>query len=184
MTKANYYYYLTTGGTDTNLQLFSLRKAWRCWRDLISEYADSGENTCDLKEKCVFALATLGLSISQLLGQNEAMPRSKVRFPIEIFNDLVDEHGLDRKLKDDFQRFNCLYNGCRHFGKTTTGKGYESTDQLTFKVAKECFEFGLTVWRTVISIYQNAEGSVLYDFDLEFAMEEEEAWWEDKGVVS
>lgn len=125
-----------------------------------------GENTKDLKERCVFILATLGLSISQLLGQNDPSFESDVRPPFRIFNAFVDAHGLDPNLKTRFERFNDLYNGCRHFGKTTTGTGYLRVDQLTYQVAKECFEFGMEVWQTVINVYRNEEDSDLDDFDL------------------
>lgn len=162
---ADKYYYLTSEGADTNLQLYSLRQALRLWRDLQNDYANYGEATEDLKERCVFALATLGLSISQLLGQNEPLPAGDVRVPKAIFLEFVDVHRLDPTLKSRFERFNYYYNGCRHFGLTTSGKGYKRTDELTFELAKECFEFGLEVWRVVVDVWRRTKGADLEEFD-------------------
>lgn len=167
-----YYYYLTTGGEDTNLQLYSFRQAKNYWNELCEEYTQSGENTVDLRERCVFVLATLGLSISQLLGQNNPTVQNKVPYPIDVFFDFVDAHGLEPGLKDEFKRFNYFCNGCRHFGRTTSGRGYQPVNELTFQVAKECYEFGLKVWRTIIRVYDSEEESDLAEF-IEDELEDE-----------
>ena len=164
------YFHLDTAavnGEDTNLQLYSLRKARRNWAKLVRDYAEYGDDTDYLRERCVFVLATLGLSISQLLGQNDPSVGADVRYPIQIFNAFVDAHGLDADLKRQFERFNYFYNGCRHFGKTTTGKGYKRIEEVTFPVARECYEFGLTVWRTVIGVYRDEVGNELDDLDVD-----------------
>ena len=163
-TMTNYYYHLITEGEDTNLQLYSFRQAKRYWNELRNEYAEFGENTEHLKERCVFVLATLGLSISQLLGQNNPTVQKDVPYPIDVFFEFVDAHGLDPSLKDDFKRFNYFYNGCRHFGRTISGKGYQRINQLTFQVAKECYEFGLRVWTIIIRVYDQDEESDLEEF--------------------
>ena len=124
-------------------------------------------NVENLKERCVFVLATLGLSISQLLGQNDPAIRDKVRYAIQIFDDFVDAHGLNPHLKTRFKQFNYFYNGCRHFGKTTGGAGYTRIDELTFPVAKECFEFGMEVWKTVIGVHRKEDESKLDELDLD-----------------
>ena len=64
-----YYYHLDSTGEYTNVQLYSLRQAKRYWRKIQKDYQKYGEHTENLKERCVFVLATLGLSISQLLGR-------------------------------------------------------------------------------------------------------------------
>ena len=159
-----HYYYLTSEGEDTNLQLHSFRQAKHYWRELRRDYAELAEDTEDLKERCVFVLATLGLSISQLLGQNYANLQKTVPYPIDLFTEFVDTHGLDPALKDEFETFNYFYNGCRHFGRTTSGKGHHRVNELTFSVAKNCFEFGLKVWRTVVQVYQQDGESDLEEF--------------------
>ena len=162
-----HYYHLDSLGEDTNLQLYSLRQARKYWADVQTDYAKYSEGTQRLKERCVFILATLGLSISQLLGQNNPSESKDVPYPIQIFDDFVVAHNLDPQLKTRFQRFNYFYNGCRHFGRTTTGAGYNRIDQLSFDVAQECFIFGLEVWKIVIGVYRQQENSCLDEFDIE-----------------
>jgi hypothetical protein len=161
------YYCATSYGDETNLQLYSLRVAKQQWDLLKLAYAEHGESTRDLKERCVLVLAVMGLSVSQLLGQNEPTPGTRVDFPIDIFNRFVDAHGLDQDLKARFARFNGFYNGCRHFGTTTTGSGYEGVDDLTFVETEQCYEFGLEVWRTVVEVWQKEKDSQLRDFEPE-----------------
>ncbi len=162
-----HYYRLDSSGEDTNLQLYSLRQARKYWRELRHDYAQDGEVSENLRERCVFILATLGLSISQLLGQNEPTPGGKVRYPIEIFKDFVNAYGLDPNLIERFERFNYFYNGCRHFGATTTGAGYSRVNQLTYERAIKCFEFGIDVWRTVIGVFRDELGADLEEFNID-----------------
>ncbi|MAS92652.1 MAG: hypothetical protein CMO55_05590 [Verrucomicrobiales bacterium] len=162
------YYHLSTSGEDTNLQLYSYREAKRGWDSLYREYEKYGDEADDLKERCVFVLATLGLSISQLLGQNNPDVGERVPYPRNIFFNLVDTHQLDPRLKEKYNRFNYFYNGCRHFGVTLNDSAHNKIDELTFKVASECFEFGLEIWRIVINIYAadpENDLSELFTFD-------------------
>lgn len=162
-----HYYHIDSEGEDTNLQLHAYRHAKDLWEKLQKEYNEFGDETEQLKERCVLVLATLGLSISQLLGQNNPTPGKDVPYPIEIFGDFVEAHRLDPKLRCRFERFNYFYNGCRHFGRTTGSKGYERIDELTVAVAQECYQFGLEVWRTVIAVYRAEEGSDLNELSEE-----------------
>jgi hypothetical protein len=114
-----YYYYLDSAGEDTNLQLFSFIQAKRYWKALERDYAEFGEDTPQMKERCVFVLATMGLSISQLLGQNNPNENKDVPYPIDIFKSFVKTYGLNEHLINEFCQFNYFYNGCRHFGRTT-----------------------------------------------------------------
>lgn len=91
------YFHLDTAGVDgedTNLQIYSLRKAKRDWAELVRDYAKYGDETDNLRERCVFVLATLGLSISQLLGQNDPDVGADVRHPIQIFDAFVEGNGV------------------------------------------------------------------------------------------
>jgi hypothetical protein len=162
-----HYYHLDSSGEHTNLQLYSLRQARKYWAELQADYVADREETERLKERCVFILATLGLSISQLLGQNNPSAGKDVPRPIRIFNCFVAAHHLDKKLKKRFKQFNYFYNGCRHFGLTTKGAGYDTIDQLTYDKARECFDFGMEVWRTVVGVYRRQEDSHLDEFDVD-----------------
>lgn len=161
-----HYYHLDSSGEETNLQLYSLRQAKKYWKELNTDYMEFGEDTVLLKERLVFILSSIGLSISQLLGQNDPILTDANRYPIQIFNAFVDEHELDQELKTKFEKFNYFYNGCRHFRKTISGSEYTKIDQITFEVAKDCFSFGLEVWKTVIGVYRNEQDSDLEEFDL------------------
>ena len=56
---------------STNLQLYSLKQAARCWNELSSDFSKYKESEIkDLQERLVFIVNCLGLSVSQLLGQN------------------------------------------------------------------------------------------------------------------
>jgi len=163
----SYYYYLNSDGPDTNLQLYSLHQAKRYWRDLRFDYLHDGDKTADLKERCVFVVAVMGLSISQLLGQNPVELSGRVDFPVPLFERLVDHHGLDSQLKQDFQKFNTYYNACRHFGRTVDGSGYERIDSLDYKLTEWLYNFGVRVWMTVIQIYAKDEGIEFEEFVIE-----------------
>ena len=161
-----HYYHLDSTGEHTNLQLYCLKQAKKYWEELQSECAEYAEETQALRERCVFVLATLGLSISQLLGQNNPALQNEVPYPIDIFNQFVDAHGLDPNLKVRFRRFNYFYNGCRHFGRTTGTHGYDRVDQLSYPVARECYEFGLEVWQTVVRVFRKEPGADLEELNL------------------
>jgi hypothetical protein len=147
--------------------LYSLKqtiKYWECLKHDLKEYGN--KDTLNVTERCVFILGNLGLSISQLLGQNNPKPTRDVPSPQKIFSAFVDEHGLDLELKSRFDRFNYFYNGCRHFGLTKSGKGYYKIDQLTLPVMQECYEFGLELWKIVISVFQKDPENDLDEFRL------------------
>lgn len=162
-----HYYHLDSGGEHTNLQLYSLKQAIRTWKELAAEVQKYGDEVENIRERCVFVLATLGLSISQLLGQNNPTPSGSVPSPLDLFRSFVQHHALSQDLVERFERFNYFYNGCRHFGKTTTGRGYRSVDELSFAVAQECYEFGLEVWSVVIEVFRGKRDSDLDEFDIE-----------------
>jgi hypothetical protein len=162
------YYYRDTSGPDTNLQIYALRRAKEEWWELDYEIAQVGESgVCDLKERCVFVLAILGLSISQLLGQNNPSPSESVPFPIDLFKAFVNAHNLDSSLIAQFESFNRAYNGVRHFGTTTSGKGHAEADSLTFQAAKRHYEFGLRVWKEVIAVFCKDASNELDDLDID-----------------
>ena len=162
------YYHLDTSGEDTNLQLYSLKQAMTYWEQLERDLEQHGEDAPNVRERCVFVLSNLGVSISQLLGQNNPNPSGCVPYPRDLVAAFVDKHELEPEIKTKFDRFNYFYNGCRHFGLTTTGKGYDRIDQLTIAVARECYEFGLELWRTVISVFREDPESDLDEFDPEY----------------
>lgn len=169
-----YFYHLDSGGYFTNLQLYALRQAKACWSDLQRDYARDGELAERLRERCVFAVAALGLSVSQLLGQNNPRPTDRVPSPTVLLRALVEAHGIDPAILERFERFVRLYDGCRHFGLSTSGVGHERVKELTFDATTECFEIGLDVWAAVLSVFGKQPGSDLGELDVRRYPDEDE----------
>jgi hypothetical protein len=159
------YYHLDSTGEDTNLQLYAFHHSKRLWKALREDYSRFGDETADLKERCVLILAVLGLSISQLLGQNCSTIQSRLPGPAKIFKDFVDQHGLDPTLKPRFDDFIDFYDGCRHFGQTSDGSSHARIDDLSFDETKKCFDFGILIWTTVVGVFRGQNGNDLEEFD-------------------
>ena len=161
------YYYIDSNGPDTNLQFYTLKQAKIYWDALTTDVASSNE-VDDFHERCVFVVNTVGLSVAQLLGQNNPVPeKGRVPSPIHIFGTLVDANGLDQGLKKQFKEFIDAYDHCRHFGLTDGNVRHFQVNEVTFDKTRKLFEFGLFVWETVISIYRREPNNDLADLDLE-----------------
>src|SRR5262245_60144804 len=114
-----YYCYLDSNGQrETNLQLFSLRRAIKEWEILQSKHDILSPD--EAMERNVFIVATLGLSLSQLLGQNFSTggndtPELHVLFS-SFLNTVVQDSMEKNRLSHSFREMNLYYNSCRHFG--------------------------------------------------------------------
>ena len=162
----HHYYFIDSSGEDTNLQLYSLKQAKLYWTALERDLAESQEVE-HFHERCVFVICTIGLSVSQLLGQNNPEPSERVPPPSMIFNSLVDRHGLDPSLKGQFQEFVSAYDQCRHFGLTSNGDRHFQVSQVTLDKTRALYTFGLLVWETVIEVFRRDPESDLDDLNLE-----------------
>lgn len=151
---------------DTNLQLYSLRQAKLYWSSLENDLAKYGEVDY-FHERCVFIICTMGLSVSQLLGQNVPEPSERVPPPSIIFENLIDKNNLDNNLKNQFREFIDTYDHCRHFGLTNDGSRHWEVSQVTLEKTRKLYQFGLTVWEIVIEIFRQEPGSELEDLNLE-----------------
>lgn len=161
------YYYIDSSGPDTNLQLYSLQQAKLYWRALEDDLATDGHQVEHFHERCVFLICTIGLSVSQLLGQNVPDLSQRVPSPIKIFESLVDKYNLKVDLKSEFKEFINTYDQCRHFGLTNNGRRHWEVSQLTFEKTRKMYEFGLEIWRVVISIYKNDDANDLSELNIE-----------------
>jgi len=159
------YYFIDTSGEDTNLQLYSLKQAKLHWAALQRDLAQ-GDEVEHFHERCVFTICTIGLSVSQLLGQNNPAPGNRVPSPFKIFESLVEEYQLDPALNDQFQDFIDTYDQCRHFGLTSDGSRHWQVSQVTLDKTRKLYEFGLLVWTTVIDVYRRDPKNELDDLDL------------------
>ena len=160
------YYYIDSSGPDTNLQLYSLQQAKLYWSGLEKDLAEN-DQVEHFHERCVFIICTMGLSVSQLLGQNDPAPSERVPSPSMIFNNLIDKHNLKGSLKQQFREFIDTYDHCRHFGLTSDGSRHWEVSQVTLEKTRKMYKFGLLVWETVIDIFRKEPGSELDDLDLE-----------------
>ena len=165
------YYFIDSSGEDTNLQLYSLRQAQLYWAELQRDLLD-GDEVEHFHERCVFVICTIGLSVSQLLGQNNPAPDGRVPRPKDIFDSLVDRHSLEPTLKLRFKEFIDTYDQCRHFGLTNNGSRHWQVSQVTLDRTRELYEFGLTVWDTVISVFRRDPQNQLDDLDLTVVQDE------------
>ena len=165
------YYFIDSSGEDTNLQLYSLKQAKLHWAALQSELS-GGDEVDHFHERCVFIICTIGLSVSQLLGQNNLAPDERVPSPKHIFDSLVDQYGLDPSLKLKFKEFIDTYDQCRHFGLTNDGSRHWQVSQVTLDKTRELYEFGLSVWDLVIGVFRRDAQSELDDLDLAVVQDE------------
>ncbi len=161
-----HYYFIDSNGENTNLQLYTLKQAKLYWANLERDLSENREVDY-LHERCVFIICTIGLSVSQLLGQNNPEPSNQVPSPPIIFNSLVDKHGLDQSLKKKFQDFIKAYDHCRHFGLTIDGDRHLEVFKLSLENTRSIYDFGLFVWNIVIDAFRRDADSELNDLDLQ-----------------
>ena len=159
------YYFIDSNGEDTNLQLYSLKQAKLHWASLQHDLS-VGDEVEHFHERCVFIICTIGLSVSQLLGQNNPSPTNRVPSPASIFESLVDTHGLDPGLKLKFHEFISAYDHCRHFGLTTDGSRHWQVSQVTLDKTRKLYEIGLLVWDTVVEVFRRDRENELDELDL------------------
>ena len=161
-----HYYFIDSNGPDTNLQFYSLQQAKLYWSALDKDLAEN-DQVQHFHERCVFIICTMGLSVSQLLGQNIPEPSGRVPSPSKIFESLIDKHKLDSHLKDQFREFVQTYDQCRHFGLTSDGSRHWEVSQLTLEKTRKFYTFGLVVWQTVIEIFRKDPENELEELDLD-----------------
>lgn len=166
-----HYYFINTSGENTNLQLYSLKQAKLYWAALQCDLS-SGYGVEYFHERCVFVICTIGLSVSQLLGQNNPAPSDSVPSPKKIFDALVDRHRLDPALKLKFKEFIDVYDHCRHFGLTNDGSRYSQVSQVTLDKTRTQYEIGILVWDTVIGVFRRDPQNQLDELDLSVVQDE------------
>lgn len=163
------YYSINTDGTSsTNLQLFALLQARRYWNELAVNYLQDKEATKDLIERCVFIVATLGMSVSQLLGQNDpAPPAGRVASPRAIWRRFVAQHGVTEVGTDEFDKFIDIYDACRHFGVSPDGLGHARLEALDFEATGRWYQVAHRIWLAVIKALRADPRNVIEEIDIE-----------------
>lgn len=142
-----YYCHRESWGFNTNLQLCSLLQAWRIWKELESRHG--GLSTNREREQCVVVIDLLGLSLSQLLGQNVPGKKEELPAPADLLDMVLNNLPLERSrknaIKHKFKEFIKDYDACRHFGLPK----YETVAKITFEQTGKYVELTLLIWDTV-----------------------------------
>jgi hypothetical protein len=146
------YYYRSSPGIGTNLQFYSLRQAWRCWRDLSSQKDKLGEGK--IRERCVLTVVLLGLSLSQLLGQNTPLTSGSILPPIKLLSLFLNQTDISDTKKESlnsrFREFMNAYDACRHFGPSK----YQKIENLDLKATESFFNLTIEIWDIVIGHFE------------------------------
>lgn len=154
----------------TNLQIYSLQKAASDWNKLIDLISDRGVDHVDhLRERLAFILSCLGLSLSQLLGQNcPSREKEKMPMPGVLLSNILREAGIDRinklRLNKTFTSFLTYYGAVRHFGENKDEQNYRTIDQLTPRILDRFRCMTIEIWDIIIAIYKKDPENDLNDF--------------------
>ncbi len=152
-----YYCHLSSPTTisDTNLQLYSLYEAARCWNKLIELLSGDNYGEGHIKERQVFTLNCFGLSLTQLLGQNAPpsnkgkidSPKILIKRIFKHYHITQDKQDYLNKAAEDFFNY---YDKLRHFGK----QYYKFTDELTLETLNQFRSTTIDIWDTMLAIFK------------------------------
>jgi len=145
---------------SSNLQLFSLRQAFRYWTELQRDKAILTPH--QVTEHLVFIVVCAGTSISQLLGQNAVHSKRGTRVdpPKLLFHRVF---GAGHSKKSVFEGFIDLYDDCRHFGSPK----YGSIASLTEADCAQHLDLIVALWDEMVKKYRD-EGSDTEDELVDF----------------
>ncbi|MDD5520319.1 MAG: hypothetical protein PHI84_05810 [Kiritimatiellae bacterium] len=144
-----------------------MKKAAEAWNDLIENIRADGEaNVPDLKERCVFILNCMGLSLSQLLGQNWPSPaKEDMSSPGELLGNILKNSDIDRverkRLNKGLKEILSYYGHARHFGQNKDDQNYHTIDELNVTKLNECRKIAIDIWDTLIQIFQQDKNNDL-----------------------
>lgn len=161
MVDTKYYCYLDSSFSveSTNLQLYSLKKAYEEWKFLSDNYKQDGDNTENLNERLVFIVSCLGLSLSQLLGQNAVIIKQKLDRPDALLAAFLNESNYERDKKNllnrKFNTFIEYYDACRHFGRVDGEEQWKKINSLSFDLVESFIQTTLDIWNAVIGHHRS-----------------------------
>ena len=164
-----YYCRIDSSGNieDTNLQLYSLIKASEEWNKLTSIFKMSGiENIVKLTERLSFVVVCFGLSLAQLLGQNNPSSNNdEIVQPDKLLSNLLNSSTTDRikknRLNSIFREFLEFYGAIRHFGKTKDDRKYLTVDRLTLSEVNRFRKMTIEIWDITIDLYRKDKNNDL-----------------------
>jgi hypothetical protein len=138
-----------------------LQQAAKYWNECVDLVADGGiENVDQGRERIAFILSCLGLSLSQLLGQNCPSPETdKIDQLGQLLSALLVlasiNRTLQKRLNRTFNEFLLYYDAVRHFGKNKDEKHYRMVDQLTLNKLDRFRRMTVEIWDVVIAMPGN-----------------------------
>jgi len=150
-----FYYHLSSEGDDTNLQLYTLRRAYAEWKTLQVEQKDWGDSLLYIKERLVLTTVMFGLSVSQLLGQNAVEKKRRLDSPKQLLKDILDDSDelpefYKDKIETDFNEFLKYYDACRHFGVIANDEKWNIIDSLDYLKERKLIAACLRIWRLIL----------------------------------
>jgi hypothetical protein len=164
-----YYCYIDSpsGIGKTNLQLYSLQQAAKSWNEAVE--ADGDPAALHVTERLAFILNALGLSLSQLLGQNcPSLEKKRMDNPRILLRAVLSRASVDRadfdRLDSTFGHFISYYDPLRHFGKNKDEAHYRKVDELALAKVKEFIRMTVEIWDVVIAIHREDEENEFDDF--------------------
>lgn len=169
--RMNYFCHLDSSDDleHTNLQLYSLKKAADAWNELLDDVTDAGLDDVDyLRERLTFIVSCLGLSLSQLMGQNCPSPdKEKIDQPGELLSNILNRTSVDRTTKrllnSTFGDFLKYYGAIRHFGRNLDDENYEVVRKLTISELDRFIKMTIQIWDLVIGIYRHDKENEIDD---------------------
>lgn len=157
--------HLTTSGPETNLQLYSLFRAWKDWQKL-KENAPDGPGR--VREQCAFIVNNLALSLAQLLGQNVPSEGERVDEPPKLLRRFLEDAALGRATVERISRgadeLWTFYNVIHHFGQTPNRTKHERVSTLDAPKTQTLVELTIEVWNLVIQRARQQRAEI-DDFD-------------------
>lgn len=154
---------------STNLQLYFIRHATDGWNRLLQATTARGFDAVDdLKERLAFIVVCLGLSLSQLLGQNSpSSDKDRMDQPKTLLRNILARSHVDRtkrrQLNSTFKDFLSYYDSVRHFGKNRNERNYRIIDKLTMQELGRFCRMTIEVWDAVIDIYRDDDKNDLHE---------------------
>lgn len=159
MPETDYFFIRQTGGdSKSNLQLFSLIQAERYWLKAQEIYGKNEKDTPKLIEYYAFIISCIGLSLTQLLGQNYSGQNKRIPSPVDLFKHVLEnaKNMPEKAYKDLDAAFKDLietYDKCRHFGVAEGGKPHRIVAQLTLMKTSAYMQTTYKVWDAVIAVF-------------------------------
>ena len=155
--------HLDSNGLETNLQLHALTEANRHWLEVVREVDELPESR--IRERCVFVVSALGLSLSQLLGQNVPTGKPRVGPPRQLLASFLSGTRLDERDREDltarFDDFLDAYDGIRHFGPPK----HEIISKLDIQRTRTFVSLTLEIWNVVLAHFRRMNDEEFSGFE-------------------